>query len=196
MDKDLLRWAVEHSSDSPKPLDPEKTAFLRAALGPSDAERMRAAVSCATNPDDTAENKLVAMDNLELLVEGIDNASDMERLGLWSKFLATLDSDNPELVVYALWIVGTASQNNAEVQDTLSGKHAILGRILDLLQHPDERVKKKALYALSSVLGQNRNAVRLFRELDGLQKLNALLEHSVLAERVRYIIENVISGSL
>ena len=196
MDKDLLKWAVENSTDSAKPLDPEKTAFLRAALGPSDAEMMRVAVSCITNPDDTVENKLIAMDNLELLVENIDNANDVERLGLWSKFLTTLNSDNPDLVLYALWIIGTASQNNAEVQDTLSNKHAVIGIVLDLIRHPDDRVKKKALYALSSILGQNRNSVHLFKELDGLQKLHALLDHNVLSERVRYIIEKVINSPL
>src|ERR1700722_6114367 len=96
MEKQLLKWALESSGaqdskDGNKDQNAEKFAFLSAALGPSDAIKMKECVRCITDKLDITENKLIALDNLELLVESIDNACDIEKLGLWRPLLQVLN---------------------------------------------------------------------------------------------------------
>jgi hsp70-interacting protein len=63
--------------------------------------------------------RLTAFDNLELLVEQIDNASNLDILKLWPPLLATLSSPEPQLRRYAAWVIGTAVQNNPKAQGHL-----------------------------------------------------------------------------
>ena len=191
MEKQILKWALENT-DAPAPSDErkeessaEKFAFLSAALGPSDAVKMRECVCCITDKQDTTENKLIALDNLELLVESIDNACDVEKLDLWSPLLGVLDDQ--ELTCGILWVVGTASQNNKTVQDLLVEKYGILSRIVRLL-HFSPTVSKKALYAISSLLCENANSRQRFKELNGLHHLQTCSGSDILEDRINFLI--------
>ena len=112
MEKQFLKWALENSGtpasgDDRKELNSEKLAFLSSAFGPADSVKMRECVRCITDKQDTTENKLIALDNLELLVESIDNACDVEKLDLWSPLLDVLNDE--ELTCGILWVDGHSS---------------------------------------------------------------------------------------
>lgn len=47
---------------------------------------------------------------MELLVESLDNANDLKPLGLWPQIVKHFTSSEPEVVVQALWVCGTAVQ--------------------------------------------------------------------------------------
>lgn len=121
----LLRWGVENSEASrndpalanqPKSnLTPEMLAALMG--GPSDAELMREAMRAITSEETDLENKLIAFDNFEQLVEQIDNANNIESLGLWPPLLKQLENEEAELRRMAAWCVGTAVQNNVKAQE-------------------------------------------------------------------------------
>lgn len=121
----LLRWSVENSeaarddpalASQPKSnLTPEMMAALMG--GPSDAELMREAMRAITSEETDLENKLTAFDNFEQLVEQIDNANNMEPLGLWPPLLKQLENEEAELRRMAAWCVGTAVQNNVKAQE-------------------------------------------------------------------------------
>lgn len=121
----LLRWSVENSeaarddpalASQPKSnLTPEMMAALMG--GPSDAELMREAMRAITSEETDLENKLTAFDNFEQLVEQIDNANNMEPLGLWPLLLKQLENEEAELRRMAAWCVGTAVQNNVKAQE-------------------------------------------------------------------------------
>lgn len=134
---DLLKWSIENSSasqpssDQPqqqqpsRPLNSEALSSLLSG-GPSDAELMQhsmAVILSSPSPDDDTpaskilENKLTAFDNLEQLIENIDNANNLESLGLWAPLIGELGDPEAELRVMAAWCVGTAVQNNERAQE-------------------------------------------------------------------------------
>lgn len=127
----LLKWGIENSSatlDDPnarKPenpmqgLDPGLLAQLMG--GPSDADRMKEAMAAIQSPELDLENKMIAFDNFEQLVENLDNANNMESLKLWTPLVEQLDSEEKDLRMMAAWCVGTAVQNNAKSQERVSG---------------------------------------------------------------------------
>ncbi|KAI0119159.1 Fes1-domain-containing protein [Daldinia grandis] len=126
---ELLKWSIENSAEA-DPSVPESTAprstlsaeALAAIMGaPSDAELMQASVEHITSsdPEITLESKLTAFDNLEQLVESLDNANLLSKLGLWTPLLELLAHEEDQLRLMAAWCVGTAVQNNAPSQERL-----------------------------------------------------------------------------
>ena len=102
------------------------------------------------SPEVTLENKLVAFDNFEQLIEQVDNANNIDNLGLWTPLKDLLSSEEADLRRFACWCIGTAVQNNLNCQE----RPVTLG-ILPLLtklaiEDPSEIVRRKAIYAISS----------------------------------------------
>ena len=155
----LLKWGVENSSASaeqgvphtPRPLDP---AALDSLLGgPSDAELMRLSMAAIISEDDdvSLEDKLVAFDNFEQLVENLDNANNLGPLGLWTPLLGCLAHADSEMRTMAAWCVGTAVQNNETSQERLLAMNGIPPLARMAVDKAEEgKVRRKAIYALSS----------------------------------------------
>lgn len=82
---------------------------------------MKAAMEVLVADDDSGDvsldDKLVAFDNFEQLIESLDNANNMEPLGLWSPLVGLLTHREPDMRRMAAWCVGTAVQNNEKSQD-------------------------------------------------------------------------------
>ncbi|KAK7749394.1 hsp70 nucleotide exchange factor fes1 [Diatrype stigma] len=158
-----------------QPLDPELLAQLFG--GPSEAELMQAAVAhiTSTDPEITLESRLTAFDNLEQLVESLDNANLLGKLGLWTPLLGLLGHAEREIRLMAAWCVGTAVQNNAPCQErlvALGGVERLVGMALGERAPAfepegavaddapaaqeggaeDKEVRRKAVYALSSAV--------------------------------------------
>lgn len=132
-------------------LNPEILAALLG--GPSDADLMRQSIAVITSPDPevSLEDKLVAFDNFEQLIESLDNANNIASLGLWGPLLGALAHAEPEVRKYAAWCVGTAVQNNEKSQERLlamGGLPVLVRVVLDGAEAGD--VRRKAVYALSS----------------------------------------------
>ena len=128
----LLKWGIENTPKDPSNPDttnnnaqPAETAVrsinadaLRALMGgPSDADMMVQSMASIKDPNISLEDKLVAFDNFEQLIENLDNANNMESLKLWTPMVDTLADPEPELKRYACWCIGTAVQNNAKSQE-------------------------------------------------------------------------------
>lgn len=157
----LLKWSVENSSTGPQdstatqqsaqPLD---AAALNSLLGgPSDADLMRASMAAIVSSDEDVplDDKLVAFDNFEQLIENLDNANNMAPLGLWTPLLGCLGHVSPEMRTMAAWCIGTAVQNNQPSQERLMAMNGIppLARLVVDTQQ-EKKVRRKAAYALSS----------------------------------------------
>ncbi|KAI0193930.1 nucleotide exchange factor Fes1-domain-containing protein [Xylaria flabelliformis] len=161
---DLLRWSIENTASGPdgttneaaaprSTLNPEALAALMG--GPSDADLMRESMAhiVSADPEITLESKLTAFDNLEQLIESLDNANLLSKLGLWTPLLACLAHDEDEIRLMAAWCVGTAVQNNEPSQERL----VALGGVEKLVQmaveeEETQKVRRKAVYALSSAV--------------------------------------------
>ncbi|TRX95434.1 hypothetical protein FHL15_003765 [Xylaria flabelliformis] len=186
---DLLRWSIENTASGPdgttneaprSTLNPEALAALMG--GPSDADLMRESMAhiVSSDPEITLESKLTAFDNLEQLIESLDNANLLSKLGLWTPLLACLAHDEAEIRLMAAWCVGTAVQNNEPSQERLVALGGVeklvqmaVGRRLSSAPPPPaangeeagekvngtgkeeeetQKVRRKAVYALSSAV--------------------------------------------
>lgn len=183
---ELLKWSIENSAASQDGATADQTEHPRSQLnpellaqllgGPSDADRMRDAMTAIVLPLDkvSLEDKLVAWDNLEQLIEQIDNANNMEPMGLWPPLLQQLQHDEGEMRRMAAWCVSTAVQNNIKSQERLL-EHGGIPQLAKLaVEDGEQAVRKKAITALSS-------AVRNFQP--GLDALEQSLPEKVWTRR-------------
>lgn len=126
----LLKWSIQNSTnpsdpnssnsnnsvaDASRGLTPEMISTLLG--GPSDADLMKAAMEALRSDEVDLENKMIAFDNFEQLLENIDNANNMEPLGLWTPLVELLRHEEADMRRMAAWCVGTAVQNNEKAQD-------------------------------------------------------------------------------
>ena len=158
---ELLKWSVENSSASaadpnaPPPSNRNLNPDALNALfgGPSDADLMLSSMASITSTDPalTLDDKLVAFDNFEQLIENLDNANNLGPLSLWTPLLGCLVSEESEMRRMAAWCVGTAVQNNQTCQERLLAMGGIpsLAKIA-VNEAEGEVVRRKAVYALSS----------------------------------------------
>ncbi|KAI0447533.1 nucleotide exchange factor Fes1-domain-containing protein [Xylaria telfairii] len=155
---DLLRWSIENTASGPdgttneaprSTLGPEALAALMG--GPTDADLMRESMAHIVSPDPeiTLESKLTAFDNLEQLIESLDNANLLSKLGLWTPLLECLAHDEDQIRLMAAWCVGTAVQNNEPSQERL----VALGGVEKLVQMA---VGKRLPPASSSANGEEK----------------------------------------
>ncbi|KAJ5921506.1 Hsp70 nucleotide exchange factor fes1 [Penicillium verhagenii] len=157
----LLKWSVQNSKqeNGDAPPSTEEAArtltpqMLNALMGgPSEADLMKAAMEVLHSDDSDLENKLIAFDNFEQLIEGIDNANNLEPCGLWTPLVQLLDDKEPEIRKYAAWCIGTAVQNNEKAQDKLIVLNAIPKLVTVATTDSNPITRKKAVYALSSAV--------------------------------------------
>ena len=131
----LLKWGIENSDattvdpsastdptaerSSGRPLNSEA---LQALLGgPSNADLMKSSMAAIQSGEVPLDQKLVAFDNFEQLIENIDNANNMESLGLWTPLVELLGDEQAEIRRMAAWCIGTAVQNNERAQEKVRG---------------------------------------------------------------------------
>lgn len=132
----LLKWSIQNQDNTTtnnnnvvesasRGLNPEVLSSLFG--GPSDADLMKAAMSALYSPDVDLENKMVAFDNFEQLIESLDNANNMESLGLWTPLVQLLEHEEADMRRMAAWCVGTAVQNNEKSQDKVCSFYLTTG---------------------------------------------------------------------
>jgi hsp70-interacting protein len=127
----LLKWGIQNSETSrtgAAAADQAPPQFDAAALqrlmtgisGPSDAQLMQESMQVIRNDEAELEHKVIAFDNFEQLIENLDNANNIESLGLWMPLVEQLENEESELRFYAAWCCGTAVQNNIKTQERVS----------------------------------------------------------------------------
>lgn len=197
----LLRWSIENSTpldsaptDGPLPrredLNPEMIHML---LGKPDAERMKDDVAIAVDTSKTEDERIIALDDLELLIEHIDNANNLESLKLWEPIQSLLTSEeaSTDIKVHALWVIGTALQNNPSAQDAYLKYNPIPTLLSFLTPSPTSTVsaRAKAIYTLSGLLKHNSPAVKTLSQpgVNGWEKLRDALQDPNIGVRRKTI---------
>lgn len=172
---DLLKWSIENSDvtkndpNAPPPTS-DLTPDVMAALmgGPSEADLMKAnmeIIVCKDPEQASLEDKLVAFDNFEQLIESLDNANNIANLGLWTPLLEQLKAEEGECRKMAAWCIGTAVQNNEKTQEKLLAMGGIPGLVeMALKESETADVRRKAVYALSSAVRNYQPATDVFVE--------------------------------
>lgn len=125
----MLKWGIENSdvsrtgetSDAPKTsFDPDAMAALMSMRPPSDAELMTDRMAIVADDKATIDARLAAFDDFEQLIEGLDNANNLQVLHLWDPLVKQLDHAEAKMRKYAAWCIGTAVENNARSQERVS----------------------------------------------------------------------------
>ncbi|TFY76254.1 hypothetical protein EWM64_g7758 [Hericium alpestre] len=180
----LLRWGVQNStaegqqaqqSEPRKDLDP---AILDHILGRPDAELMKESLTKALDESLSEEERIIALDDLEMLVEHIDNANNLGKLQMYEplqKLLTSSFSDN--IKTQALWVIGTAVQNNPAAQKAyleLNPLHTLLGFLSPSVH--SSQLRSKAVYTLSGLLKHNAAAVSELDRVGGWEAFRKALE--------------------
>ncbi|KIM41805.1 hypothetical protein M413DRAFT_18747 [Hebeloma cylindrosporum] len=193
----ILRWSLENSapldnaaSDRPsaerKDLDP---AIIDYILGKPDSVQMKEDLAVAVDPSKSEDERISALDHLEMLIENIDNSNDLETLKIWEPLhsLLTAESSTPEIITQTLWVIGTALQNNPSAQDAYLSYNPVrvILSFIDPSTASSASIRSKAIYSLSGLLKHNRPAVEALGtpEADGWSKLRTALQDPVISIR-------------
>lgn len=157
----VLKWGIENSTNDTSAGAPGATqpsrglnadALAQLLGGPSDADRMRDAMAAIKSPEVDLESKLIAFDNFEQLIEQLDNANNMESLGMWMPLIEELKNEEAELRRMTAWCLATAVQNNIRSQERLLVNGAVPTLVDLAINDSSEPVRKKAILAVSSTI--------------------------------------------
>ena len=194
---ELFHWAIEHSdpellkSGAAKGLTDEEIVEQRIRMKrvlreldqrPTEGQLMREIVEGlrerglnVTEPDEVAAD-VFSLEVLQELVEPIDNANDLDKVGGLDEVIERTGSRHPEIRTAAYHVLGTAASNNDTVQRQVMDKGAlrVLARRLQVEDSPDARVK--ALYAIGNVARYSGEARAALYEENLLELLVGLVD--------------------
>lgn len=187
MDK-LLKWSL-NATNAPEGSQveaPDPKLLSQLFGGKDEVQQMKDNMTVILHPEATKEDKEIAFDNFEMLIENLDNANNIEPLGMWQHIIGQLDSEDADFRRLTCWIIGTAVQNNPPAQ-----KHLLESRPLEAIpkllsivasKTEDPSVQVKALYALTSELGHNEAAYTAFVTADGWNVVGELFDQASLGD--------------
>ncbi|PIA15586.1 Fes1-domain-containing protein [Coemansia reversa NRRL 1564] len=204
----LLQWAIINGATAsedapardstypqPKPLDP---AVLDVILGKPASVQMTECLDAVEHSKTPLEAREIALDDLEMLVENIDNANNLEPLGMWPRLIKLFDSSDPSIRVGALWVSGTAVQNNPKAQAKFSGHDGLESALRVLKDDNDSSVRTKALYCVSSCVRGNVQGLTEFIGINGLPTLMLAIENGTngLRQKAFFLLRSLIDEAV
>ncbi|KAL0420541.1 UNVERIFIED_CONTAM: Hsp70 nucleotide exchange factor fes1 [Sesamum latifolium] len=151
---------------------------------PSDAKLMKIAIDDLNNLSVPLEGRRRALEELLILVEPIDNANDLHKLGGLTAVIRELDNVDPEIRTISAWILGKASQNNPFVQNQIL-ELGTLAKLMDMARSNFVEEATKALYAISALIRNNLEGQELFYTEAGDMMLQNILSNSSIDIRLR-----------
>lgn len=130
--QNLLKWGIQNSEASradpsaqqqpPAQIDVAALRrFMEGTKGVSEADLMRDSMAVIKNEEASLENRRIAFENFEQLIQNLDNANNMANIGtLWSDLVNQLEHDIAELRMNAALCCSVAVQNNVKTQERVS----------------------------------------------------------------------------
>lgn len=107
---ELLSWSVINSQTeredttrptiNPESIDPK---WIEILLGKPDCARMLELIKAASDTSKSTANRILALDEMELLVESLDNSNDLQPLKIWPELLLLTADSVPEIRAHSLW---------------------------------------------------------------------------------------------
>lgn len=203
----LLHWSVVNSQDDKEAIEkvgvPDPRVLQQlfgngSGATADDPTLMKDALLVGTNPEATVENRVIALDNFEMLIENLDNANNIENMKMWEHLIKLLSLKEPEIVAITCSIIGTAVQNNIDSQNNYikypDGMTSLINLAKDEKQTFD--VRTKALYSLSNLLRNNKTAASKFEELKGLDIIAPILNDDTNKPKLKLRAVNLLSACL
>ncbi|CAA2975926.1 hsp70 nucleotide exchange factor FES1 isoform X1 [Olea europaea subsp. europaea] len=196
----MLQWAIGHSDPAKlkeaakdvQRLSPEELKARQMGIKelmeklkmPSDAQLMKTAIDDLNNSSLSLEDRHRALEELLILVEPVDNANDMHKLGGLTAVIGELDHPDPEIRTISAWVLGKASQNNPVVQKQIL-ELGPLTKLMEMVNSTFTEEAIKALYALSALIINNPEGQESFYREAGHLMLQNILSNSSTDIRLR-----------
>ncbi|XP_071426544.1 nucleotide exchange factor SIL1 [Pithys albifrons albifrons] len=140
----------------------------------TDYEIMVKLISKFNSSASTLDEKVAALYDLEYYVHQVDNAKDFLSMGGLRLMIEGLNSTEAALKEHAAFVLGAALSSNPKVQIEAIEGGALQKLLVILATEQPLAVRKKALFALSSMLRHFPYAQQQFLKLGGLQVLRSL----------------------
>ncbi|KAF5392920.1 hypothetical protein D9757_001064 [Collybiopsis confluens] len=173
----LLRWGIENSTpqngtnpNPPAPRSDLNPEIIDMLLGKSDAELMKEAINIALDESRSEDDRVDALDNLEMT---------WKKLRIWEPLHGLASSGPDAVATHAIWVIGTALQNNPAAQDAylklnpLPTLTSLLAPKAGSTSSAAQRIRSKVIYALSGLLKHNAPALAQM-DIDGADGWNRL----------------------
>ncbi|KAG8902530.1 hsp70 nucleotide exchange factor fes1 [Tulasnella sp. 403] len=214
----LLDWATKNTPNdvsdgqhaTPKPTEKLVPELVDMILGKPDAVRMKEALAIAVDEARPESARVQALDDLELLIESLDNANgkyvhngrrsmltrqftlgpDLEVLKMWEPLLTLASSPSNDISMNALWVIGTAIQNNPKSQAAFLSHDPFPAILSALSRGTTPEVRAKAMYCISGALKHSRAGVLKFTQADGWGALKTALSGSspVVRRKIAFLL--------
>ncbi|XP_057497196.1 hsp70 nucleotide exchange factor FES1 isoform X2 [Actinidia eriantha] len=189
----MLQWAIGHSdpaklketAESVQQLSSDKLKIRQLEIKelmerlkmPSDAQLMRIALEDLNNSSLPLDDHRHALQELLVLVEPIDNANDLHKLGGLAIIIRELNNPDSEIRTTSAWILGKASQNNPVIQKQVLELGG-LTKLMKMVKSSFLEEARKALYAVSALIRNNLDGQELFYAEAGDLMLQEILSNS------------------
>ncbi|KAL7094170.1 hypothetical protein ACP275_11G085100 [Erythranthe tilingii] len=194
----MLQWAIGHSDPaklkettlnvqrlSPEELKQRQMEIkeLEKLQMPSDAKLMTVAINDLNNLSLSLEDRRRALQELLVLVEPIENANDLHKLGGLTAVIKELNNPNAEIRIISAWILGKASQNNPFVQNQIL-ELGVLAKLMEMAHSDFVEEATKSLYAISALIRNYPEGQNLFYMEAGDLMLQKILSNSSIDIRL------------
>ncbi|KAJ3360199.1 hsp70 nucleotide exchange factor fes1 [Allomyces javanicus] len=201
--QELLKWGISNATKSEDPtidkpdlekLDPKWVDII---LGKPDAARMKDAMAVIADSSKNIEDRLLAFDELELLVESIDNANDLKPCNLWKPLLAQFQDPSEDIRVFAAWVTATAIQNNPDATKDWSDANGFEVLEKAVQSETSEKVVAKAVNIVSALVNMSNDHIATLHARGILAKLAAHLHHRprhAASKRLFHVFRNAIDA--
>ncbi|XP_077992621.1 nucleotide exchange factor SIL1-like [Glandiceps talaboti] len=144
----------------------------------TDAEIIVKLLDKYKNDGATIEDRQTALQDLEYYAHQIDNARDLVSLGGLDLIIKGLNDTVDVIRQESAFVLGSAVQSNPTVQVEAVERGAIQLLLRLMSGNQPIVVKKKVLYAISSLIRQFPFAQKRFLELGGLSSLSSLFRET------------------
>ncbi|OVA03066.1 Nucleotide exchange factor Fes1 [Macleaya cordata] len=208
----MLHWAIGHSNparlrqtaqsvqhlsaDELQKRQLEIKDLMEKSKMPSDAQLMQIAITDLNNSSLSLEDRRRALQELLVLVELIDNANDLDKLGGIAVVIRELNNSDLQIRIASAWILGKASQNNPVVQKQASKyisalrlayilQLGALTKLMKMVKSSSVEEGIKAMYAVSALIRNNLDGHEMFFAGDGDSILQDIMSNSSMDIRLR-----------
>ncbi|KAH3687567.1 hypothetical protein WICPIJ_001447 [Wickerhamomyces pijperi] len=192
MDK-LLNWSLAQSDPATAAQtgapDPELLAKLFAKADDPTLMKQSMQIIKSSDPEISHDDKIIAWENFEMLIENLDNAMNIENLKLWPGIIEELKSDDTEFQNLACSVIGTAVQNIEKAQSDFLKHDNGVKFLIELAGGTSGSstagVRLKAMYALSNLIRNNEKSYAQFNEYEGWSLIGPVLTDKEASDRLK-----------
>ncbi|KAG8226359.1 hypothetical protein J437_LFUL007716 [Ladona fulva] len=190
--QDLFRFSMEarnqgSSASETLPMDEERKKWLENALKYMTTDVIQILLQAidllkganTLRPDDDPREYEEALDTISGYVENMDIANDFHKIGGFTVFESCLFSSHCTLQSKTANVIAELCQNNPYCQEK-AVEFGLIPTLLKLLdQSSDDSTRVKALYAISCIVRDSRDALHKFLQHDGFSVLLRAMQSDV-----------------